>query len=221
MEIKSASGDKVFVSFSGGKDAYLSLLLAKEQKLDVVCLLSFVSAEGESRSHGLRTGILEQQAELLGIPLEVEEVSWETYEDGFEKAVKRIKQERAATGGVFGDINLAEHRAWIKKMAERCEIDYNLPLWQMEEVKVLEELLKRDILAMVVAIRSDLVEQRWLGKFIDQNYIDYCINRGISPCGESGETHTLVVDGPYFDRPLKYRTGKIKQKDNRTLLDVF
>ncbi len=221
MEIKSASGDKVFVSFSGGKDAYLSLLLAKEQELDVVCLLSFVSAEGESRSHGLRTGILEQQAELLGIPLEVEEVSWETYEDGFEKAVKRIKQERAVTGGVFGDINLAEHRAWIKKMAERCEIDYNLPLWQMEEVKVLEELLKRDILAMVVAIRSDLVEQRWLGKFIDQNYIDYCINRGISPCGESGETHTLVVDGPDFDRPLKYRTGKIKQHDNRTLLDVF
>ncbi len=221
MEINNLPGDKVFVSWSGGKDAYLSLLLAREQGLDIACLLSFVSADGESRSHGIKTALLEYQARLLGIPLVTEEVTWESYENGFERAVKRIKKERGISGGVFGDINLPEHRDWVVKMCRRCGINHNLPLWLMEERQVAEELLRREVRALVVAIRSDLVDERWLGRIIDEDYIDYCVGTGISPCGEGGEAHTLVIDGPLFNEPLKFKTGEVRHSDNRSLLEVL
>jgi diphthine-ammonia ligase len=221
MIIKSAAGDKVFVSWSGGKDSYLSLLVAREKGLEVSCLLSFIGADGNSRSHGLETGMLVQQAELLGIPLETEEVTWESYEKGFEQAVKRLKQERGITGGVFGDINLPEHREWIEKMCQLCGINFNLPLWLMEERAVSEELIKRGGRAMIVAIRNDLIEESWLGKVMDEAYIDYCMAKGISPCGEGGEAHTLVISGPCFSGPLKYTLGEMEKKEKHSRLIVF
>ncbi|MBW6463790.1 MAG: adenine nucleotide alpha hydrolase [Firmicutes bacterium] len=220
MLINSKAGDKVFVSWSGGKDSYLAFILAKEKGLNPVCLLSFVGADGQSRSHGLKTEMLEMQAKALGLPLHTEEVTWEGYEFGFEKAVDCLKKEYGITGGIFGDVNLDEHREWVEKMSKRCEIDYNLPLWLMNERLVSEELIRRGGRAMLVAIRSDLVDQKWLGKFMDKEYINYCISIGISPCGEGGEAHTLVVDGPCFGHPLTYTTGKIKYLDNHALFEV-
>ena len=221
MVYNSSTSEKVFVSWSGGKDSYLSLLLAREKGLNIACLLSFVGTDGSSRSHGLDTEILKRQADLLGITLETETVTWESYEKGFEKAVKRLKRERSITGGVFGDINLVEHRQWIEKISERCGINYNLPLWLMEERSVSEELIRRGGKAMLVAIRSDLVDEKWLGKLIDQSFIDYCIKCGISPCGEGGEAHSLVIDGPLFRESLKYVTGEVERKENQARLKVL
>lgn len=220
MIINSNNGDKVFVSWSGGKDSFLSLLLAKERGLNPVCLLSFVGSDGQSRSHGLKTEMLEKQAEALGLPLHTEEVTWEGYEEGFERAVEYLKKEYGVTGGIFGDINLDEHREWVEKMSKRCNIDYNLPLWLMDERVVSEELIRRGGRAMLVAIRSDLVDEKWLGKFMDKEYIDYCISIGISPCGEGGEAHTLVVDGPLFKEAVNFKTGEIKYLENHALLEV-
>jgi diphthine-ammonia ligase len=221
MIFNSSAADKVFVSWSGGKDSYLSLLLARERGLDVACLLSFVDADGSSRSHGLKTAMLKKQAEVLSLPLETEEVTWESYENGFERAVSRLKEELAITGGVFGDINLSEHREWVEKMCRRCGINYNLPLWLMEERSVSEELINRGGKAMVVAIRSDLIDEIWLGKVMDEEYIDYCEGKGISPCGEGGEAHTLVIDGPLFSEPLQYTLGEVERKEKQARLKVF
>lgn len=220
MVINSKAGDKVFISWSGGKDSYLSLLLAEEKNIDVVCLLSFVGSDGNSRSHGLKTEILRRQAQALGLPLATREVTWESYEGGFEKAVNRLKKEEGISGGVFGDINLPEHRQWVEKMCKRCAIDYNLPLWLMEERSVSEELIKRGGKAMIVAVRSDLIAESWLGRVMDDEYIEYCLKKGISPCGEGGEAHTLVIDGPLFREPLDYKLGDLVKEEKRTLLRV-
>lgn len=220
MVITSKPNDRVFVSWSGGKDSYLSLLLAREQGLDVTCLLSFIGGDGQSRSHGLRTEMLELQADALGLKLEMEEVTWESYENGFEKAVARLKEREGISGGVFGDINLVEHRQWVEKMCGRMKIDHNLPLWMMEEQSVSEELIKRGGKAMLVAVRSDLVDPIWLGRIMDPDYIEYCNSIGISPCGEGGEAHTLVIDGPGFKYPLDYRIGDVKKTEKHALLEV-
>lgn len=220
MVFKSKAGDKIFISWSGGKDSYLSLLLAEEKGLDVVCLLSFVGSDGNSRSHGLKTEILRRQARALGLPLVTREVTWESYEDGFENAVNRLKEEEGISGGVFGDINLPEHRQWVEKMCKRCAIDYNLPLWLREERSVSEELIKRGGKAMIVAVRSDLIAENWLGRVMNEEYIEYCLEKGISPCGEGGEAHTLVIDGPSFKEPLKVKTGITEREGNRALLRI-
>ncbi len=221
MVYNSVPGQKVFVSWSGGKDAYLSMLLAKKRGLDVACLLSFVGEDGYSRSHGLPVEMLSSQARALDLPLEMKEVTWDSYEEGFAGAVAGLKDKYGLTGGVFGDVNLEEHRQWIEKMAARCKISYNLPLWKWEERSVSEELIRRGGRALIVAVRSDLVESSWLGRVLDKDYIAYCLHNKISPCGEGGEAHTLVVDGPLFREPLQYRTGGIREGDNRALLELF
>ena len=220
MVYNNKSGEKVFVSWSGGKDSYLSLLLAKERGLDTSCLLSFVGSDGNSRSHGLKTAVLKSQASALGLPLETKEVTWESYEQGFEEAVKSLKGHYAVTGGVFGDVNLKEHRQWVEKMSKRCGISYNLPLWMMPERRVSELLIERGGKALIVAIRNDLVDESWLGRIMDDRYIDYCLQQQISPCGEGGEVHTLVVGGPLFKNNLSYSPGEIKHDQNRSLLTV-
>jgi diphthine-ammonia ligase len=220
MLYKSKPGEKVFISWSGGKDSYLAMLFAREHGLEPACLLSFTGADGQSRSHGLKTALLQAQASSLGIPLHTEVVTWEGYETGFEAAVKELKDKYGVTGGVFGDINLQEHLDWVEKMCLRCGINYNLPLWMMEEKKVSEELIRRGGKAMLVAIRSDLVDQRWLGKIMDTEYIEYCLSVGISPCGEGGEAHTLVTDGPLFKTPLNCKQGKIYHKENHSFIAV-
>jgi diphthine-ammonia ligase len=221
MIYNSNPGDRVFVSWSGGKDSYLSMLMAQEQGLEVACLLSFVGGDGYSRSHGLKTAMLRQQADALGLPLHTEEVTWESYEAGFERAIKILKEKYSISGGVFGDINLEEHRQWVEKMAGRCGIDYNLPLWLMEERAVSEELLGRGGKALIVAIRSDLIDQKWLGRVMDHDYIEYCVSIGISPCGEGGEAHTLVIDGPGFVKPLAYKAGSVKTEENHSRLELL
>ncbi|MDW7739374.1 MAG: hypothetical protein SCJ97_04865 [Bacillota bacterium] len=221
MLINSKTGDKVFISWSGGKDSYLSLLMAKEKDLQIACLLSFVGSDGFSRSHGLKNNILYEQANSLGIHLEIEEVTWESYEEGFENAVKRLKDIYGITGGVFGDINLKEHREWIEKMSDRCNISYNLPLWMMEERDVSDELIRRGGKTLLVSIRNDLVDEKWLGKVMDPGYVEYCEKIGISPCGENGEAHTLVVDGPMFKYPLPFKTGDIKRKEKMSRIEII
>lgn len=214
-----AAGGKVFVSWSGGKDAYLSLLRAREMGLEISCLLNFNDQHGYSRSHGLPAELLLRQAASLGFSLETEITSWETYEAGFVRAAKRLK-EQGVTGGVFGDINLKEHRDWIEKVCARCAISYHLPLWGMEERKVSEELLRRRGRAVLVSVRRDLLDESWLGQVLDEEFLDYCENRGISPCGERGEFHTLVVDGELFREPLQYQTESVESIDHYTRLKL-
>lgn len=220
MLYKSSPGDKVFISWSGGKDSYLSMLFAKEYGLEPACLLSFTGADGQSRSHGIKTAMLKAQASALGIPLHTEEVTWEGYEAGFERAVNGLKEKYGISGGIFGDINLQEHLDWVEKMCLRCDINHNLPLWMMEEKKVSEELIRLGGKAMLVAIRNDLVDEKWLGRIMDAEYIDYCLSVGISPCGEGGEAHTLVIDGPLFKTPLVCKPGKIHHKDNHSFIEL-
>lgn len=198
------AGEKVFVSWSGGKDSYLSLLKAREAGLEVCRLLNFADESGISRSHGLPAALLHRQAGALGFNLETEAVTWESYESGFIAAVGRLNEE-GVTGGVFGDVCLEEHRDWIEKMCARCGIAHHLPLWGMEELRVSEELLDRRARAILVTVRSDLVDASWLGRPLDKTFLDYCAERNLSPCGEGGEFHTFVVDGPLFREPLAYR----------------
>jgi len=207
------NAEKVFISWSGGKDSYLVLLKAREMGLKPCRLLNFSDANGYSRSHGLPAALLHRQAAALGLELETETVTWETYEDGFLAAMSRLKSQ-GITGGVFGDVCLDQHRQWVERMCARCGILPYLPLWGMEERLVPEELLRRGGRAVVVAVRSELIEESKLGQELDRPFLDYCQARNLSPCGEGGEFHTLVVDGPLFREPLAYCPEGVEHKQH-------
>ena len=159
---------KVFSSWSGGKECALATYEAISQGHEVLYLLNFISENGErSRSHGTKAGVLALQAEAIGIPLVQVKTSWEGYEQNFKKAVGELK-DKGIEGGVFGDIDLEEHREWVEKVCGEVGIKAFLPLWGAKPEKLIDELLTLKFRAMVVATRLD---ENFLGKEQKKYYV--------------------------------------------------
>lgn len=211
--------ERFFISWSGGKDSYLSLLKAKEEGLDIQYLLNFFGEEGRSMSHGLSEEILKRQADALGISLITEQVSWGNYEKGFVRVVSKLK-ERGITGGIFGDINVAAHREWVEKMCGKLGLTAYLPLWDMAEEDVVTELLKRGARLLIVSLDKRLLSREWLGKEIDQKFLSACREAGVTPCGERGEYHTLAIGGPLFRKTLKFVNKGSYEMEGKLFLEL-
>jgi diphthine-ammonia ligase len=202
---------KVFSSWSGGKECALATYKAISQGHEVLYLLNFISEDGErSRSHGTKASVLALQAEAIGIPLIQIKTSWEDYEDNFKKAVREL-QDKGIEGGVFGDMDLEEHRKWVERVCSEVGIKASLPLWEIKAEKLIEELLKLKFKAIIVATRLD---EAFLGKALDKDLIRQISKLGSHPCGENGEYHTFVTDGPIFKKALKITKGEGKKRDN-------
>jgi diphthine-ammonia ligase len=208
---------KVFSSWSGGKECALATYKAIRQGHEVLYLLNFISEDGErSRSHGTKASVLALQAEAIGIPLIQVKTSWEDYEDNFKKAVRELRG-KGIEGGVFGDIDLEEHREWVERVCSEVGIKAFLPLWEINAEKLIEEFLKLKFKAIIVATRLD---EAFLGKVLDKNLIGQISKLGSHPCGENGEYHTFVTNGPIFKKALKITKGEGKRGDNVWLWDV-
>ncbi|MEW5922254.1 MAG: diphthine--ammonia ligase [Bacillota bacterium] len=214
-------GNKVFVSWSGGKDSYLSLIKAKAAGLEPGSLFTFINRDQAcSMSHGLPLQLLQRQARALGIPHVAEPVTWEGYEKGFHRVVAGLRQEGYG-GGVFGDINLPEHRQWVEQACSKAGITPYLPLWGMAEEEVLAQLLEENAELLIVALRSDLLEEKWLGSILGQEFIRELRARGISLCGERGEYHTMALDGPFFQERVEVKIKGTRPSGQVLFLDYL
>jgi diphthine-ammonia ligase len=202
---------KVFSSWSGGKECTLATDKAISQGHEVLYLLNFISEDGQrSRSHGTKASVLALQAEAIGIPLIQVKTSWENYEENFKNVVRELK-DKGIEGGVFGDIDLEEHREWVKRVCSEVGVKAFLPLWGIKPGEIIEEFLKLKFKAIVVATR---LEENFLGKALDQALVRQISKLGSHPCGENGEYHTFVTDGPIFRKALKVTSGESKKIDN-------
>lgn len=213
---------KAFVSWSGGKETLLSCFRAmKDKELEIIYLLNMVSDDGRySRSHGISSDLMRLQAEAIGVPIRQIKTSWDDYEKNFKKAVLDLKQKGIETG-VFGDIDLQEHRDWIERVCGQLDIEPVLPLWKEKREELLKELIGVGFAAIVIATRADFLGEEWLGSQISQKFVDEMKQRDdIDLCGEKGEYHTFVYDGPIFKKKIKIRrTTKVK-RDNHWFLDI-
>ncbi len=208
---------KVFASWSGGKESALATYKAILQGYQVSYLLNFISEDGErSRSHGILAKILDLQAKAIGIPMVQVKTSWENYEENFKKVVTELK-EKGISGGVFGDIDLEEHREWVERVCGELGIKPILPLWGLESEKLLREFLALGFKAKVVATKLDV---SLLGRDVDETLIAEIQRFNCHPCGESGEYHTFVFDGPIFKTPLEVIPGKKEKRDNVWFLEI-
>jgi uncharacterized protein (TIGR00290 family) len=208
---------KVFSCWSGGKECALATYKAISQGHEVLYLLNFISEDGQrSRSHGLKAGVLALQAEVIGIPLIQVKTSWENYEENFKKVVGELRNE-GIEGGVFGDMDLEEHRKWVERVCSEVEIKAFLPLWGIKAEELIEEFLKLKFKAIVVATRLD---ENVLGKVLDKALVRQISKLGSHPCGENGEYHTFVTEGPIFRQALKVTRGEREKRDNVWFWDI-
>ncbi len=208
---------KVAVSWSGGKESCLACYKAVEEGFDVSYLLNMAV---EGRSHGLDMGLVSAQSNAVGIPLTQRVVTWDTYEMGFKRAALELKN-RGVGGMVFGDIDLEGHRDWVEKTCAELGVKAFLPLWKRERAEILEEFISGGFKAIVVCVRSDVLDRKWLGRTVDRKFIDELSETGADLCGESGEYHTFVVDGPLFKSKIKILESREVEREGKWLLDIL
>jgi diphthine-ammonia ligase len=212
---------KVFCSWSGGKESCLACYKAIQEGHEVASLLTMVTTTGDyTRSHRLSRELLIAQSQVLGIPLYQRRASWNTYEKEFIGALTALKRE-GIEGGVFGDLRLDEHREWVERVCAAAGIIPMLPLWGAGYLDLLRQFLGVGFEAIIVAMRSDMMDVDWLGKRLDEASIAYMEDNGIDLCGEGGEYHSLVVDGPLFRERIAIGETLITRRGNISFLKVL
>ena len=216
---------KVFVSWSGGKESSLACYRARKAGLEVYYLANMVTEDGtRSRTHGLSARILKVQARAMGMPLVQRPATWQSYEAEFKKMVGELKQ-KGIEGGVFGDIDLEEHREWVERVCREAGITAHEPLWGESQDEILKDFINSGFRAVIVAIRADILGEEWLGRSIDMNFYTEIKELGkaqnITPCGEVGEYHTLVVDGPLFQKRLEITEARKVFRDKHWFLEIM
>mgnify|MGYP000945837932 CR=1 FL=1 len=192
-----------FCSWSGGKDSCLALYYALQQGGLAKKLLTVMIENGErSHSHGLSLALLKKQAELLEIPLMTVAATWESYEENFIDALQAMRAEGIKIG-VYGDIDLENHRNWVLKVSQAAGLEAYHPLWQKPRREVLAEFIAAGFKAVVVAVDGRRLSKEFLGRLVDRQLLQEFEQTGIDPAGENGEYHTVVIGGPIFKAELK------------------
>ncbi len=202
---------KVIASWSGGKDSCLACYKALLEGHEIACLLNFISREYmRSCFHGIEAKLMTLQASLVEIPIFQKDVSadMQEYENEFKAAVCELKAGRGIEGMVFGDVYLDEHREWVEQVCGDLDIEPLEPLWGMMPEEVVREFIRTGFKAVVVSCKADLMGEEFVGRYVDEDFLEELRKRNICPCGESGEFHTFVVDGPLFRKRIEITKSK-------------
>jgi uncharacterized protein (TIGR00290 family) len=211
----------IFCSWSGGKDSALALHEQLAGGAEPRFLVSMLTEGGErSRSHGLARGLLEAQADAVGIPIRFGAATWDDYREEFVRVVGEGVAATGARAGVFGDIDGEEHREWEEGVCAEVGVEAALPLWRRDRRAVVEGLLEAGFEAVIVAVRDGVLPRSMLGRALDPDLIAEIEAAGADACGENGEFHTAVVDGPVFSRRLAVEPGDSLLRDGVWFLDL-
>ncbi len=196
--------------WSGGKDSCLACYKAIQKGHKVKYLLNFISRESKRGCfHGIEGRLMQLQAESIGIPLIQKEVTadMQEYEKEFKVAVNELKPKNIE-GLVFGDIYLDEHKDWVDRVCSDLDMRVIEPLWNNPPSEILQEFINLGFKAVGVSAQADKFNRDFVGREVNADLLEELKARGICPCGENGEFHTLVVDGPIFKRGIEITESK-------------
>lgn len=216
----NANDKKLVVSYSGGKDSTLALYHAL-QVGKVIGLIMMLEEQGQrSRSHAMPLEIIHAQANALDLPVLMASSSWNNYEAQFLDLLAQAKN-RGAEVLVTGDLDMPEHGCWHDRITQQAELKLSMPLWQKPHRDVIEEFIQLGFQTMIVTVNLDLgMKIEDLGQILTLEYIQELEHRNIDPCGEGGEFHTTVLDGPIFKTAISVRKGDILYHENYAFLPL-
>ena len=185
-------------SWSGGKDSCYAMMQAIKKGLTPKVLLNMMNENGKiSRSHGLPLSILNQQAQKMQLPIETVPATWGDYEEKFITILKSLKAKYDLEAAVFGDIDLQAHRDWEEKVCQAASLKAVLPLWQQDRIALVNEMIENGIETMIVSCNT-IMGESYLGEILTKELALELLEKGIDPCGENGEFHTMVINCPLF-----------------------
>ena len=217
--------DKVILSWSGGKDSAMALYALLQSGLyEIVSLLTTVSEQYERISHhGVRVELLEQQAVALGIPLHKlylhqANCSLEDYEAVMKKTMLEYKDKDVLTVA-FGDVFLQDLREYRQRNLAKVGMEAIFPIWRRDTTEIVRTFIDLGFKAYLTCVDSEKFGSQFAGRPIDADLIRD-LPDGVDPCGENGEYHSYVYDGPIFRRPVGLSVGEVVLRDVRYFADL-
>ncbi len=214
---------KVAVSWSGGMESCLALHRVLKEGYDVAYLVVFVAETWPRFCHPLP--IMELQSKALGIPLLKLKVK-EPYEKSYREAISGLIKSEGIEGIVTGDIYVVDdlHGRWMDKVTEGLDISVIMPLWDQDTSKVLKEEVGSGFKSIFTCLGQQWFSEEWLGRELNATSVKeleaLAKESGMDPCGEKGEYHTMVIDGPLFKEAINISEFSKEKHDDRLFIKI-
>lgn len=201
-----------YFNWSGGKDSTLALYKTLQNSdFDIRYLLTTFNEEADRISmHGVRRELLLAQAESIGIPTKTVQLPSSSDMKAYERVMNISIQELKAEGiadCIFGDIFLEDLRKYREQKLEEVSISAHFPLWKEDTTDLVHEFVNSGFKTIVVCVDSSKLDESFVGRVIDAQFLAD-LPEHVDPCGENGEFHTFVFDGPIFSKPIDFQLGE-------------
>jgi uncharacterized protein (TIGR00290 family) len=211
--------EKVLFTWSGGKDSILALYeLQIRSDYEIVALLTVLAEDYDRISmHGVRSILLERQADSLRLPIEKVYISKNSSNEEYEAKMREVIQKYLTAGVssiVFGDIFLEVLRKHREDNLSKIGMKAVFPIWKRDTVELAHEFIDLGFKAIITCIDSNVLDKAFVGRLYDQQFLSD-LPSTVDPCGENGEFHSFVYDGPMFQKEVPYTKGETVFRDNR------
>jgi uncharacterized protein (TIGR00290 family) len=204
---------KAIFNWSGGKDSALCLhKVLRSKQYEIACLLTSVNAQHQRISmHGVRVELLHKQAESIGLPLQKmlvpEMPTMESYDKMMTETLSKFKS-KGVEASIFGDIFLEDLRKYREDKLATLNMKGVFPLWKIPTIDLIREFLDLGFKTITTCVNDKYLDKSFVGRIIDEDFLKD-LPENVDPCGENGEFHTFVFDGPIFKNPIPFENGEI------------
>lgn len=225
MTGRQQPAEPILMCWSGGKDSALALqAMLRDPAVRVAALLTTVT-EGYERisMHGVRRALLEEQAGAIGLPLEQVRIPMQASNASYEAAMRALLlryQARGVSRVVFGDLFLEDIRRYREANLAALNMRGIFPLWLKDTRQLAREFIAAGFRAILVCVDPKQLDPSFCGRAFDASLLAE-LPDSVDPCGERGEFHTFVYDGPIFRRPVACVTGAVVQRDGFWFCDLL
>ncbi|MBZ5608082.1 MAG: adenine nucleotide alpha hydrolase [Acidobacteriia bacterium] len=213
------------LSWSSGKDSAWSLyLLRQNPDVEVVALITTINQEFDRVAmHAVRRELVEQQAASAGLPLWTIPLPWPCSNEQYEARMQAVCA-RAVNEGIqaiaFGDLFLADIRAYREKQLRGTGLQPLFPVWGLPTHNLAQEMIQAGLRAKITCVDPKVLPREFAGRDFDAAFLAD-LPPSVDPCGENGEFHSFVYDGPMFRTPLQLEAGQIVERDGFVFADLL
>ena len=215
----AAASESALLAWSSGKESAMALHeLRREGRYEVLALLTVLTEDYDRVSmHGVRRALLKRQAASLGLPLSQVVVAKDSSMEDYEAAMRRTLEHYAALGVssvAFGDVSLEDLRRHREGKLAQVGMKAVFPIWKRDTAELARSFLDLGFKAVVTCVDSRVLDKAFVGRDFDERFLRD-LPDGVDPCGENGEFHSFVYDGPVFAEEVPHDTGQVVLRDNR------
>ena len=199
----------------------LAIYRAIKAGLEPLCfIITYNKDRNLSWFHGVPKGLLENVSKSLNIPIWLIETNGEEYTKNFEKGLTKAK-ELGAEVCIFGDIDLEGHLVWCSERCENVGLKPCFPLWKENRKKLVYEFLESGFSSTFTVINTKMLNDKFLGMTMTKEICEQIEKEGADICGENGEYHTFVYNGPIFKEEIKFKFGDKIENNGYYILPIL